>query len=73
MTVAVDVEPTSVDAPEVFSAWLDRFGAAMQSSDVPAVTALLSDDCWWRDLLALSWDMSTYHGARIVAASWTTT
>ena len=65
MTVAMNVESTGVDARGAFTAWLDRFDTAMGGADVPAVMALVTDDCWWRDLLALSWDMSTYHADRI--------
>ncbi len=65
MTVAMSVESTGLDARGAFTAWLDRFDTAMRVADVPAVMALVTDDCWWRDLLALSWDMSTYHSDRI--------
>jgi putative flavoprotein involved in K+ transport len=67
MTVATDVGVKIVDAAEVFAGWLDRFAAAMQAADVPGVAALVTDDCWWRDLLALSWDMSTYPGHEPIA------
>lgn len=62
MVAAVEVEVTATDALRAFTAWLERFSAAMETADVPAVTGVITEDCWWRDLLALTWDLTTYHG-----------
>ncbi|GAA4245437.1 NAD(P)/FAD-dependent oxidoreductase [Dactylosporangium darangshiense] len=56
-----------VTAEATFAAWLDRFTAALQAADVAGTTALLAGDCWWRDLLALTWDLGTYRGRDKVA------
>ncbi|GIF23221.1 putative flavoprotein involved in K+ transport [Actinoplanes tereljensis] len=53
---------TEVTAETTFAAWLDRFTAALGAADITGTTALLAEDCWWRDLLALTWDLGTYHG-----------
>jgi len=55
-------------AQATFAAWLDRFTAALRSADAAGTTALLARDCWWRDLLALTWDLGTYRGREGVAA-----
>jgi cation diffusion facilitator CzcD-associated flavoprotein CzcO len=55
-------------AEATFAAWLDRFTAAVDAADVAGTTALLAEDCWWRDLLALTWDLGTYHGPAAVKA-----
>jgi cation diffusion facilitator CzcD-associated flavoprotein CzcO len=55
-------------AEATFAAWLDRFTTAVTAADVAGTTALLAADCWWRDLLALTWDLGTYHGQEQVAA-----
>ncbi len=55
-------------AEATFVAWLDRLTAALEAADVAGATALLSRDCWWRDLLALTWDLGVYHGHERVAA-----
>lgn len=57
-----------VTAAATFAAWLDRLTAALGAADLTATTALLARDCWWRDLLALTWDLGTYHGRENVAA-----
>jgi cation diffusion facilitator CzcD-associated flavoprotein CzcO len=51
-----------VTAEATFAAWLDLFTAALQAADVAGTTALLAGDCWWRDLLTLTWDLGTYRG-----------
>ncbi len=60
--------PQAIAAEATFAAWLDRFTAALQTADAAGTTALLARDCWWRDLLALTWDLGTYHGRDAVAA-----
>ncbi|GIF50958.1 putative flavoprotein involved in K+ transport [Asanoa ferruginea] len=55
-------------AAATFAAWLDRFTAALQGADAAGTSALLARDCWWRDLLALTWDLGTYQGRAGVAA-----
>jgi putative flavoprotein involved in K+ transport len=62
MAQAVGSEVTGTNAVDVFSDWLDRFSAAMEAADVEAVAQVVTEDCWWRDLLALTWDLGTYHG-----------
>jgi cation diffusion facilitator CzcD-associated flavoprotein CzcO len=55
-------------AATVFTDWLDRFADRAAAGDGPGVTALLSADCWWRDLLALSWELGSYQGTEAVDA-----
>ncbi|MCW2765446.1 MAG: hypothetical protein JWO11_1405 [Nocardioides sp.] len=62
MAVAVGIETSRDEAVDVFSRWLEEFAASMESADVPGVTCLLTADCWWRDLLALTWDLGAFHG-----------
>ncbi|GIF63180.1 monooxygenase [Asanoa ishikariensis] len=58
----------ATETPETtFATWLDRFTAALRNADAAGTTALLARDCWWRDLLALTWDLGTYHGQERVA------
>jgi cation diffusion facilitator CzcD-associated flavoprotein CzcO len=52
-------------------AWLTRFADALERSDLPAVMRLLSADVYWRDVLALTWDVHTFYGAEQVRAALT--
>ena len=59
---------TEVTAEATFAAWLGRLTAALEAADAAGATALLAEDCWWRDLLALTWDLGVHHGRDKVAA-----
>ena len=68
MALAAGTEAIDVDARQVFDQWLDTFGTAMAAGDVAAVLDLVTPDCWWRDLLALSWDLGTFHADTSIRA-----
>ncbi len=42
--------------------WLDQFGAALATQQTDAVLALFGDDCYWRDLVAFTWNIRTQEG-----------
>jgi putative flavoprotein involved in K+ transport len=48
--------------------WLSTFDAALTSGDIQAVTALFVEDCYWRDLLAFTWNILTLEGRGRIAA-----
>jgi len=41
------------------SAWLDQYGAALGRHDAAATAALFDADCYWRDLVAFTWNICT--------------
>jgi len=51
-----------------FDGWLSGFAAAIQAPSPDEVTATLTAECYWRDLLALTWDLGTYHGTAPIRA-----
>lgn len=64
MTVGVE---SSSEVTAAFRGWLDAFGTALEAADSAALLDLVDADCWWRDLLALTWDLGTYHGTDRIA------
>jgi cation diffusion facilitator CzcD-associated flavoprotein CzcO len=54
------------DPEAVASDWLDVFEASARLGDVDSVLSLFSEDCWWRDILTVTWDLRTMHGLREV-------
>lgn len=58
-----DVEGASAQAAE----WLASFQTALRSGSVEAVTGLFLEDCYWRDLLAFSWNIVTVQGKDEIA------
>ena len=58
---------TGSDPTESVKSWLDAFGKALDSGDVDAVTALFADECYWRDLVAFTWNIKTCEGRDQIA------
>ena len=50
------------DAKGRLSRWLDRFALAAAAADKSALLALFAEDCYWRDLLAFTWNLHTAEG-----------
>ena len=42
--------------------WLSRFDHALSQADIPAAVALFGEDCYWRDLVAFTWNIKTVEG-----------
>ena len=42
--------------------WLSAFARALEAGDATAVTGLFVEDCYWRDLLAFTWNIKTMEG-----------
>ena len=55
--------PQADIAVDVFTGWLDRYGAAMQGGDVASVAGLFRADGYWRDVLSFTGSYRTFHGA----------
>ena len=48
--------------------WLASFEHALASSDTEDLTPLFQSDCYWRDVLAFTWRITTIRGADNVIA-----
>ena len=42
--------------------FLDEFDAALAAGDIDAVVAMFATECYWRDLVAFSWNIITVEG-----------
>ena len=47
--------------------WLTGFEAALSAPTPAALEDMFAPDCYWRDVLALTWDLETVHKPRPVA------
>jgi putative flavoprotein involved in K+ transport len=47
--------------------WLDDLATALTSGDRAAIAALFARECYWRDILAFTWDLHTTAGAAAIA------
>jgi putative flavoprotein involved in K+ transport len=41
---------------------LDKFGAALEGGRIDEAVSLFADECYWRDLVAFSWNLKTVEG-----------
>ena len=48
--------------------WFEQFEQALQAKDIAGVTALFNDECYWRDLVAFTWNIKTQEGHEAIAA-----
>lgn len=48
--------------------WLSGFAAALEHGDIAAAANLFIDDCYWRDLLAFTWNIKTMEGRAAIRA-----
>jgi putative flavoprotein involved in K+ transport len=60
---------SNADAYQRAAAWLRDLEAALARADMPAVLALFADEeCFWRDMVAFTWNIKTMEGKGEIAA-----
>lgn len=53
--------PSKFDVREITSNWVSSFTKAISSGKADNVTSLFVEDALWRDMLAFTWDIRTFH------------
>lgn len=43
-------------------AFLDKFGASLEADRIDEAISMFADDCYWRDLIAFTWNIKTVEG-----------
>ncbi|GME27838.1 Flavin-containing monooxygenase-like protein [Neofusicoccum parvum] len=62
-TLTTKSQSPPANPTDIASQWLTSFASALSSNDLTtSLPAILHADCWWRDTLALSWDLRTIRG-----------
>lgn len=56
------VENHHVSSRDIAQAWLDKFATVLAAGDASKLSTVFHDDSWWRDHLALDWELHTVHG-----------
>jgi putative flavoprotein involved in K+ transport len=54
--------PEQRTAAQAVDAWLDDFNAALEAQDAAAAAELFATTSFWRDLVALTWNITTVEG-----------
>jgi putative flavoprotein involved in K+ transport len=52
----------STEAATTVRTWLSEFSDALASNDTTEAAALFTGDCFWRDLIAFTWNIRTFEG-----------
>ena len=50
------------------STWLAKFSDALENRDTAALKDLFVEECYWRDLIALTWNIKTMEGRDAIGA-----
>src|SRR5487761_1794894 len=60
---------TQAPAAAAVAAWLAKFEEVLTAGDPAGVAALFAADCYWRDLIAFTWNIRTFEGRAPAAAA----
>lgn len=55
-------------ASQIAQKWLDQFAVAIASTKPGAAAPLLAANVYWRDILALTWDIRTFSGKEMASS-----
>ncbi len=58
----ITAAPAKPTAEQAVSGWLERFNAALAAHDAAAASELFATTSFWRDLVALTWNITTAEG-----------
>jgi putative flavoprotein involved in K+ transport len=61
------VPETQTGAAAAVTTWLSAFSEALAAGDPAAAAELFHQDCYWRDLVAFTWNIKTCEGRAAVA------
>ena len=51
------------------AAWLAMFSETLDKGDIAATLDLFADDCYWRDLVAFTWNVKTMEGKGAICSN----
>jgi len=61
-SIAPAAEASGSSAADRVQAWLCKFAAALDRRDTQAIKELFAPECYWRDLVAFTWNIKTMEG-----------
>ncbi|KFZ03221.1 hypothetical protein V502_11126 [Pseudogymnoascus sp. VKM F-4520 (FW-2644)] len=57
-----DVNRDSIDPRSITKTWLEKLQQKISQNQLRDVSELFIDECWWRDIVVLSWNITTKCG-----------
>ena len=73
MPDTIFAEPKHADATATVQDWVDRFSATLAAGDAAGASHLFATTCFWRDLIAFTWNIKTIEGREAIAEMLETT
>jgi putative flavoprotein involved in K+ transport len=55
------------DAHSQTASWLGQFEQALSTGDIATISGLFAAECYWRDLVAFTWNIRTVEGREAIA------
>ncbi|TBU92110.1 NAD(P)/FAD-dependent oxidoreductase [Phytopseudomonas dryadis] len=63
MNIVLESPPATLQTPTAqLAAWVERLGERLAQADLNGTLELFAEECYWRDLLLLSWNLVTLEG-----------
>ena len=60
--VSISALPGNLDHAAIANEWFRAFAPLVECGDTTGILDLLTEDSFWRDALALTWDLRTFEG-----------
>ncbi|NQW31874.1 MAG: NAD(P)/FAD-dependent oxidoreductase, partial [Actinomycetales bacterium] len=64
MTSVLDAQ---IETQDPATAWMNSFASALVQGDGSEVAELFGEDCYWRDLVSFTWNLTTVEGREEIA------
>lgn len=68
LTLHNGITKEQVEVEAVCERWLKRLENCFASGSFDDLAPLFIDNCWWRDIVGLSWDFTSKHGYDAITA-----
>ena len=62
-----EVNRDSIDPRSITKAWLDNLQQKISQEQLKEVSDLFIDESWWRDIIGLSWNITTKRGTNEIS------
>ena len=62
LSLSDGVKRDQIDPEKIFDDWLSKLGLRFSERSYGDLSDLFIDNCWWRDVLSFSWDLTSKHG-----------
>jgi len=69
MSSSAQVDLDTNTTHQIASKWLSDWARAIEKDDALAAAGMFDESGYWRDLLAFTWDLRTFHGVSVIAGA----